>query len=336
MGIGDFFKGMFGSPVEGKGPEKKTRIRSEVKTDPVKLGSLGLPVLEDKAQVASWLGLTVGQLGWFITDMSKHYTIVKIKKPGGATRTVRAPKRRLKAIQRKINSEILFKHIPGPCAHGFVTGRSIMTNAANHVRKTMVAKYDIKHFFDSIRLKQVVWVFMKFGYSSEASLVLARLCCAEGRVRQGFPTSPSLSNAVCERLDRRMSGLAVKFGCTYTRYADDMTFSGGEEFARNIARLNYFVEEIVGDEGFRLNDEKTCMTRRGWCQVVTGLAVNDKVNIPRAKRREWRAMIFNFFSKGTKPTREYGEPVKKPEQHVKGVMAYAVQVAGANTTKDTM
>src|SRR5690606_4445867 len=176
-------------------------------------------------------------------------------------------------------------------AHGFRAGRSVATNASRHVGKQLVIKLDLADCFPSIHFGRVRGLLISLGYSYPVATVLAVLATeaerqpvvAEGKTYyvpvgprvcvQGAPTSPGLCNAVLMRLDRRLAGLARKFDFVYSRYADDLTFSGDDAALAN--RLLHFARTIVADEGFRLNNKKTRSLRRGQRQCVAGVVVND-------------------------------------------------------------
>lgn len=219
------------------------------------------------------------------------------------------PKRALKALQRRVLSGML-AHVPAaPSAHGFVAGRSIVTNASARTDRQMVLKLDLKDFFASVTVPRVRGCFISLGYSFAVASTLAFLCTEYERqaferdgaiyfislgarhLVQGAPTSPAPANFVAWRLDRRLSGLAAKQGFTYTRYADDLTFSGDD--AAVAARLRAQATRIVVNERFTVNGAKTRLTRRGGRLTVTGLVVNNTVSTPREHRRRLRAMLHN-------------------------------------------
>jgi retron-type reverse transcriptase len=281
--------------------------------DEAKIRRFGLPALRDEGEVATWLGLPLARLRWFTHDRAAdttwHYVRYTVPKRSGGQRVILAPKRELKALQRRALAELVAKIPPAPAAHGFVPGRSIATNAQPHVGKGVVLRLDLKDFFPSITFPRVRGVFVAHGYSYAVASTLALVCTEYERepfdrngerfyvsvgpryLVQGAPTSPALANLVAWRLDRRLMGLAAKYGFSYTRYADDLTFSGDD--AAVVGRLITNVRRIVADERFTLNDAKTRVARRGRRQVVTGLVVNDQVATPRQLRRRLRAILHN-------------------------------------------
>ncbi len=236
------------------------------------------------------------------------YVAFTIDKARGGTRTIHAPKKKLKAVQRKILSEIL-AHIPTHAAcHGFTKGRSIVTNAKPHVRARVVVKVDLADFFPSIHFRRVAGLFEEYGLRPDVSHALASLTTHRsvvdgetlwpGVLPQGAPTSPAIANIVCRRLDTRLTALAKKVGATYTRYADDLTFSFATEPKANLGRFLWWVDQICQAEGFAENPIKRRIHRRGRAQLVTGIVVNEKLSVPRERRRKFRALLHRVKTRG--------------------------------------
>src|SRR5690606_5787041 len=194
-----------------------------------------------------------------------------------------------------------------PHAHGFVRGRSIATNAAPHVGKAVVLHFDIKDCFPTIHFGRVRGLLLALGYSYPVAAILAVLMTESPRQPvaaenqryhvptgprvcvQGAPTSPGLCNAILLRLDHRLARLAQKSGFAYTRYADDLTFSGDE--AAKIGTFLALVPKIVAAEGFAINPDKTRIMRPGRRQSVTGVIVNREMGLSRQDRRKLRAAM---------------------------------------------
>jgi len=165
-------------------------------------------------------------------------------------------------------------------------------------------------------------IFQSLGYCEDVAIPLALLCTVKpaAKVReflgdqrhrmlpQGAPTSPALANLACRHLDARLAGLAAKFGCAYTRYADDLTFSGDEAFEKSLKRFLPLLRKIIGAEGFRLNRKKIHFARRGARQRVTGLVVNHRPSVPRAYRRRLRAILHNARKTGLDAQNREGHP----------------------------
>ncbi len=303
-----------------------------------------LPALPDASALAKALDTTVPRLRWLAyhreVDSGTHYHRWLVPKRDGSPRLISAPKPDLKRIQRWIAREIT-EHLPvHGAAHGFVIGRSIATNATVHATARIVVKLDIKGFYPTVTTRRVKGLLRRAGLGEQVATLLALLVTESPReevdthgrtyyvatgprsLPQGAPTSPSITNALCLRLDCRLSGLARKLGCRYTRYADDLTFSwhGGER--ADIGTLLRAVRMIVKSEGFEIHTKKTRVMRKGARQKVTGLIVNTaaagvpSVRVPRKTVRELRAAIKN---------RELGRPGKgETLDHLKGLAAYVM------------
>src|ERR687885_151598 len=281
--------------------------------DEAKLARWDLPVLRDEGELAEWLGVARTRLRWFTydkpADTTSHYTYYHVPKRSGGQRLIMAPKRELKALQRKVLHDLLRKIPASESAHGFVRHRSIATNAQPHVGQAAVLNLDLENFFPSVTYPRVRGFFIGLGYPFSVASALALLCTEHEResfehdgktyhisvapraLPQGAPTSPALANLVAWRLDRRLAGLARKHGWTYSRYADDLSFSGSPvELA---PRILHAAQHIIRDEHFVVNERKTRLARRSSRQIVTGLVVNDDVSTPREARRRMRAILHN-------------------------------------------
>src|SRR5262249_45514445 len=209
---------------------------------------------------------------------------------------------------------------------GFVPGRSTMSNAVPHVNRHVVLNADLKDFFPSITFPRVKGVFQALGYSPAVATILALLCtdCPRRKVEyagkplhvatgprglpQGACTSPALSNLVARRLDARLSGLAKKLGWTYTRYADDLTFSATGEAAKLTAYLMARLRHIAADEHFVINETKTPVQRRNTAKRVTGIVVNQRPNVPRKLARRMRAILHHARKEGLAAQNRSNEP----------------------------
>lgn len=233
--------------------------------------NLGLPVIFDKYHFAALVGVNAYELGNMMINLEDaYYREVEIEKKYGGTRQLLIPAMRLRLIQQWILKNVLYPMRISDYAMGFRKKHSIITNAVHHVGKDCVVNMDLKDFFPSITQKQVFRIFYYYGYTMEVSRILARLCTNQGRVPQGAPTSPYLSNIICLKLDKRLSRLAEKYHAVYTRYADDLTFSGGRGLEHMVAP----VKKIVEDEGFHINEQKTRIQYAYQRQEVTGIHVS--------------------------------------------------------------
>lgn len=291
----------------------RTRNRNvrDLLPDEAQLERYGLPLWRTEQDVATALGITVRQLRHFSVhrqrDRVSHYVTFAVPKRSGGQRLIHAPKKGLKAVQRKLLSLLVEKLPVSPHAHGFVKGRSVRTGAQGHVGKAVVLRLDLKDFFPSVSHARVRGLLIALGYGYPVAATLAVLMTeserqpveVDGQVYfvpvgprvcvQGAPTSPGLCNAVVLKLDRRLAGLARKHGFTYSRYADDLSFSGPEE--KTAERLRALAGRIIAEEGFQVNAAKTRLQRRGGRQTVTGVTVNQVLGLSRQERRKVRAMI---------------------------------------------
>ncbi|MFF9552660.1 reverse transcriptase domain-containing protein [Methylobacterium fujisawaense] len=280
----------------------------------------GLPALASPKALAEAMGIGLGELRFLAYDRAlsavSHYRCFTIPKKAGGLRRISAPMPRLKRAQYWI-LDALLAHVPvHGAAHGFVPGRSIVTNAAAHVGRDVVVNLDLKDFFPSLDYRRIKGKFRGLGYAEPVATVLALLCtepdvdaveidgarlyAARGprRLPQGAPTSPALTNLVCTRLDARLSGLAASLGFTYTRYADDLTFSASGAAAGKVGALLKYIHAIVAGEGFTVHPDKTRVMRRGRHQEVTGLTVNERVGVPRETLRRFRALLHGLDRHG--------------------------------------
>ena len=221
------------------------------------------------------------------------YHQFQVPKRSGGMRTISAPDKPLKQTQRLILRKLLGKLKAHPSATGFERGYSIVSNALPHVAQEVVVRLDLKDFFASTKSARADNFFRKIGWNAEAAALLTRLCTYDGALPQGAPTSPRLSNLLNHHLDARLSALAQPLGMAYSRYADDMTFSGPAAI-KKMGRPNTVIEfakRIVKEEGYVLHTAKKLrIARQHDRQLVTGLVVNQKVNLPRKKRRWLRAV----------------------------------------------
>lgn len=252
----------------------------------------GQPVILDFEHLHLLLGRSSGYLASAIHAGNFHWRSFTIPKRSGGKREITVPYGSLMLVQRWIYDNILSKvKVSGFC-HGFVKGKSVITNTRWHVKQKEILKIDLKDFFPSIGINRIVAVFQKLGYSKDVSFYLARLCTYNDLLPQGAPTSPCLSNIVALKLDSRISSLAKAYGYRYTRYADDMTFSGWEIKTDFIWTLN----RIITEEGFVMNHDKTRLYRDGHKRVVTGINVTDRLSVPRSFKRDLKK-DFHFIRK---------------------------------------
>lgn len=241
----------------------------------------------------------------YFKGINNLYTSFEIDKKSGGVRKINAPLKELKDIQRKL-AKFLYKskkqEKKSKISHAFEKNKSIITNAKIHRNKKVVLNIDLENFFESFHFGRVRGFFIKnknFLLSSEVATVIAQLTCYEGKLPQGAPTSPIISNLICEILDHKLLKIAKKYRLDYTRYADDLTFSTNDkkfldlqiEFYENISK------ELIR-AGFKVNEKKNRLQLKDSRQVVTGLVVNKKINVNRIYYKETRAMAHQLYKEG--------------------------------------
>lgn len=322
-------------------------------SDPRWLEYYGLPRLKTPEELASWLGIPIGRLAWLThhtqpnhraeSEKKSHYVYRWLPKRSGGWRLIEAPKPELKRVQEKILREIL-NHVPTHnAAHGFVIGRSIISNSMPHTGKRFLLKLDLKDFYANVRYSRVVAIFRSLGYSREVAIWLARLTTtalpwdvkspvsAVERARfsprhlpQGGVTSPALANLSAFSLDVRLQGVAERYHLTYTRYADDLTFSGSGRVIPALNEIVPLIRQIVASERFYLNSKKCRVIRNGQRQVVTGIVVNERLNVPRVEYDRLKAILHNCIKHG--PSTQNRENHPHFYEHLMGRIAHVLHV----------
>lgn len=312
-------------------------------------------------ELADWLGLSLGELGWFADQRRleykqngpklRHYRYRALTKRFGQTRLIEAPKPRLKAIQRQILTGILDHVPPHAAAHGFRRSRSIRTFAEPHVARDVVIKLDLNDFFPSIRVAQVQALFRSIGYPESVADALAGLCTnstpnevwddglfaprdprihqqiqkyRQPHLPQGAPTSPAVANLCAYRMDCRLKGLADSASATYTRYADDLAFSGDGDFQRVAKRFHYHACAIAMEEGFSVHHRKTRIMRQGVRQRIAGIVVNQGLNIPREDFDRLKATLTNCIRLGAQTQNRDGHDDFR--SHLEGRVSFVEMV----------
>lgn len=268
-----------------------------------------------------------------------RYYSFNIRKKSGEPRTIHAPIKGLKVLQKCLNLILQAVFEPHRAATGFIPGKSVVDNARIHTGKNYVFNMDLKDFFPSIEKARV---YKRFKYppfrldNERAKLanIIAGLCCQEMEVErlvdgqwikksefvlpQGAPTSPTLTNIICERLDRRLTGAATKYGVSYSRYADDITFSSDHNMYQKDGEFLKEVQRIITDQNFVIKDEKTRLQKKGYRQEVTGLLVNKDVNVQKRYIKEMRMWLYYWEQYGYDRVYEFFLPRYKAEKgHVK-------------------
>ena len=232
-------------------------------------------------------------------NVQRRCKTFRLRKKHGGYREITAPKGGLRGILNALNILLQTYDEPTPWAFGFVRGRSVVDNARPHVGKRYILNLDLKDFFPTITRQQVADCLTAepFGFSSLAAKLISGLATVRTKnneevLAQGFATSPTLSNFICREMDKEIASVVAAQGITFTRYADDLTFSADTDILRPQGELVQQVKAIVERYGFRLNEEKTHLQRRGRRQEVTGLMVTEKVNVSRRYVREIRSLLY--------------------------------------------
>lgn len=246
---------------------------------------------------ARLLGVEEQTLNTIQQNPSASYTYFRMGKRSGGFRQIYAPQPTLKSIQQTIYHRILQSVPVHSAATGFRVGCSIAHNVRPHLGHPYVLKTDIHDFFGSISQRKVKSVFRNIGYPPAESAVLSRLCCMNGHLPQGAPTSPALSNIVAASMDRQLKAVATELGLTYTRYADDLTFSGDMIILKTLLPQ---IEAIILREGFRLNRKKTRFLTPHRRKIITGVSISSgrKLTIPKKQKREIRKNVHFILTKG--------------------------------------
>jgi len=330
---------------------------SQMRPAPLGLDGLDLPRLDHVAGLAAWLGLSTDALGAYTYCSERrrraalhaqHYGFRLMPKRCGGGRLVEAPRRRLKALQRRLLDELLVKVPVHEACHGFVAGRSVLSHAQHHAGQGVVLQFDLQDFFGSIGVARVAAIFGTLGYPPGVANELSGLCTVstpqpvlerlrddgwidwrQGRrlasphLPQGAPTSPALANLSAFGLDLRLDGLAHALGARYSRYADDLVLSGPRELADQAGRVAAWVSYIAHDEGYRLNHRKTRLATQAAQQRVCGVVVNRHPNLPRDEFDRLRAELHRCATRGPSP--EHGEPAAY-RAHLFGRVQWAAQL----------
>lgn len=240
---------------------------------------------EDESSLREWLSGTPPRY-W--------YNSFAIPKRSGKPRQIHAPNEELLALQRVINRRLLATEPLQDVVTGFVQYRSIVDNAKAHLSSQIIVKVDLKDFFTSIPSERIATFWRHVGWNAEATEVLTKICCFWGSLPQGAPTSPALSNLVNRGFDGALGRLANRYNARYTRYADDLTFSWPKKIGTARKRMHGLLGElikIVADEGYMLQRAKGIkILRPHQRQIVTGLLVNEDLNLPRTTRHKIRGL----------------------------------------------
>ncbi len=242
--------------------------------------------LRTGAELGTFLGVSKKLISAIALRPQNYYRAFEITKRNGKKRTIHAPRVFSKTIQRYILDCVLTPLALHEAACGFRRGFSCATGAKRHLQRPFLWNIDLKDFFPNIAEGRVRGTFLGMGYSPGASSLLASLCCLEERLPQGAPTSPALANIIFTPTDGRIAELADTASVVYSRYADDLSFSSRELITQEFRRA---VTQTICEAGFQINPNKSRLMGPKCRRQVTGLTVNERLSIPRARRRELRA-----------------------------------------------
>ena len=311
-----------------------------------------VPNLPTPNDVARWLDLSVGELLWLTGPLehpshsgwhTTHYHTRWLRKRGGGVRLLEIPKTQLRAHQQRLLQGLLEYVPPHEAAHGFRTRHSCVTNARPHVGQAVVMRMDLEYFFGGIGGGKVYALFTTLGYPAAAARALTRLTTcttpdstfdAKGssvswlsrkrlqspHLPQGAPTSAALANLCAFNFDVRVQALAETFGVRYTRYADDLTFSGEAALTLRAHALQAHVAAIALEESFRVNHHKTKVLPAATRQRVTGIVVNRTTNIALEDYDRVKATLHNCAKHG--PATQCTSDVHTFRNHVSGHIAH--------------
>lgn len=275
-----------------------------------------LPPLVRPEILSFMFGISYGFIKTMSINSQHYYRMYEIPKHSGGYRRIEAPRRYLKLIQRWIYINILSTRELPSVVTGFAPGKNIFSNAEPHKPNKNLMVIDIKDFFPSVTYQEVYKVFKSFGFQRKVLTLLTGLCTLDGRLPQGAPTSPAIANLVFGPVDLALQDLAKGWDCCYTRYADDIAFSGNMTFSRKDIKA---VSEKLQEWDFFINPKKTRIIGSGGRQVLTGLVVNTSGLPPRSKRRRWRAM---FHQASIEPSKFVGQ-----SQNLKGIASFINEYA---------
>jgi hypothetical protein len=311
-------------------------------------------------ELAARLELSDGQLAWLADvralertvpdERLRNYRYAAVPRRSGLPRVIEAPKARLKELQRWVLREVLDHVPPHDAAHGFTRGRSVISHARLHTGRGAIVRLDLSDFFASIAAARVFGIFRTLGYAPAVAHVLTGLCTntvpqsvwlalprsadphlvqrrfwfgrqlATPHLPQGAPTSPAMANLAAFRLDRRLTGLAESWGLRYSRYADDLTFSGPSTLLRSTGRLGAAVSAIAREEGFAINPRKSIVRSAASRQSVCGVVVNVSPNVARTEYDRLKAVLHNAARYG--PDSQNHDAVPNFEAHLRGRIAW--------------
>lgn len=259
----------------------------------IKLNMLGLPVIRSLEDFSMQTHISIYTIYQLSSNSDKYYKTYTIPKKSGKLRTISQPSKKLKGLQSWILVNILNKIQVSSSCKGFRKGSSILDNAIPHKGANTVLNIDFKDFFPTVNSKQVYNIFKTIGYNKLISTVFTNICVYNDCLPQGGPCSPMLANLSTWTLDLRIQGYVGKRGINYTRYADDLSFSGLNP--SKVVKIIPMIKRIITDEDFIVNDSKTRVAGSARAKIVTGLIINeDNIGIGKQKYKDLRAKIHHL------------------------------------------
>jgi RNA-directed DNA polymerase len=300
--------------------------------------------LADETALLGYLGLGAAELKkiWFYrARMYQHFSIAK---GPNKVRMISAPDERLKFFQRKLAEKLTELYRPRNPVHGFVAERSVKTNALAHLHRRFVVNIDLKDFFPTISQNRVRGMMSSLGIDARVAEIVARVCCNNGHLPQGAPSSPVLSNMICFRLDKKLMDIAKEARCIYTRYADDITFSSHQPptalFEATLPPAGRFspdlfaprLRDVFQQNGFAINPDKAHYADRHSRRIVTGLKVNELLNVDRRYVRNIRAALHSIETLGNEDAEKefHGKHGGRSSlaAHLRGKISFLTHVKG--------
>ncbi|RAX51646.1 hypothetical protein CCY99_08790 [Helicobacter sp. 16-1353] len=294
----------------------------------------------DEHNIENNLHIETSTINFLAFYAKKKYKKFEIPKNNGEFRTIYAPTKYLKTILKSLNYAFQAIYKNNQVAHGFLPNKSVATNAKKHISKNYVFNMDLKDFFQSIHQARI-WKMLQispFNLPKDMANLLAGLLCYQypreskekSFLPQGAPTSPIISNFICYRLDKSLLELAKKHNAIYTRYADDITFSSNINLYKKDSEFLQKIYRIINNEGFSINENKIRLQGKGYRQEVTGIIVNEKINVSKKYIKNLRALIYMLEKYGEKEANEfyYTNHAKSLNMVISGKLNYLKMIKG--------
>lgn len=286
-----------------------------------KLVNNNMPIIFNQEHLCKLLGYSPLYVYAASNSPYNFYRHYEIPKKNGGVREISEPLPNLKEIQRWILDNILYCFKISPYAKAYIREKSIKDNVKFHRRQKKVLTLDIKKFYDNLTDWMVYQLFLEKGYNEDVAMMLTRLCCLNGCLPQGAPTSSALSNILMKNFDYQVGALCKEKKIRFTRYADDMVFSGDFDENEIICVIRGELKRL----NLKLNDRKTRVSKQGQQQLVTGIVVNSKTQLPKSFRKNIRKNVYYIKRYGLESHLEYiGEERKNYLEHLYGQINYAL------------